>query len=73
MLRGLGGADRLYGLAGNDLLVGGRGRDRLFAGPGNDVVHAKDGMHDTIVCGAGRDLVRADRADRISRDCERGP
>ena len=73
VLRGLGGADRLYGLAGNDLLVGGRGRDRLFAGPGNDVVHAKDGMRDTIVCGAGRDLVRADRADRISRDCERGP
>ena len=61
MLRGLGGAD---------LLVGGRGPDRLLAGAGNDVVRARDGVRDRIACGPGRDLVVADRVDRIARDCE---
>jgi Ca2+-binding RTX toxin-like protein len=70
VLRGLGGADRLYGLGGNDLLFGGRGRDRLHAGPGRDVVYAADGARDTIACGAGLDVVHADRADDIDRDCE---
>jgi RTX calcium-binding nonapeptide repeat (4 copies) len=70
VLRGLGGGDRLYGLGGNDGLFAGRGRDRVFAGSGKDVVHAADGASDTIVCGAGRDLVYADRADRVARDCE---
>jgi hypothetical protein len=34
-------------------------------------VYAADGARDTIICGAGRDLVYAGRADRIARDCER--
>jgi chitodextrinase len=71
VLRGLGGADALFGFAGNDVLVGGTARDTVFAGPGNDVVHARDGARDVIVCGAGADLVYADRADRITGDCER--
>ncbi|MBA2461691.1 MAG: hypothetical protein H0V45_08020, partial [Actinobacteria bacterium] len=70
VLRGLGGADLLYGLRGNDVLLGGRGQDRLLAGAGSDVVQAKDGVRDTIACGLGRDVVYADRADRIARDCE---
>jgi chitodextrinase len=71
VLRGLGGADLLYGLGGNDVLIGGRGQDRLLAGRGSDVVHVRDGAHDTITCGAGRDLVYGDRGDHIARDCER--
>jgi chitodextrinase len=71
VLRGLGGADILYGRGGDDVLVGGRGRDRLLGGPGSDVVRANDGVRDTITCGAGRDFVHADRADRIAPDCER--
>jgi RTX calcium-binding nonapeptide repeat (4 copies) len=71
ILRGLGGADRLYGLGGADLLIGGRGRDRLFGGAGRDVLRAADGARDVITCGAGRDHVHADRADRIGPDCER--
>jgi len=70
VLRGLGGADLIYGRGGDDVLVGGRGRDRLLGGPGTDVVHANDGVRDMITCGAGRDFVYADRADRIARDCE---
>lgn len=70
VLRGLGGNDRLYGLGGDDVLFAGRGRDRVFGGPGADVMYARDGFRDTITCGAGRDLVHGDRADRIARDCE---
>jgi hypothetical protein len=70
VLRGLGGADRLYGLGGNDVLFAGRGRDRLFGGSGRDVMYTRDGARDTVSCGAGRDLVRADRLDRVARDCE---
>jgi hypothetical protein len=33
-------------------------------------VHAADGARDRIACGDGRDLVYADRADHIARDCE---
>jgi hypothetical protein len=71
VIRGLGGNDVLYGFAGDDVLSGGRGRDRLLAGLGNDVAHAADGARDMIACGPGRDLVYADRADRVGRDCER--
>jgi chitodextrinase len=71
VLRSRGGADLLYGLGGNDILVGGRGRDRLLAGPGGDVLQARDGARDTIVCGAGRDVVYVDRVDEIAGDCER--
>ena len=70
ILRGTPGPDVLRGLGGADLLVGGRGPDRLLAGAGNDVVRARDGVRDRIACGPGRDLVVADRVDRIARDCE---
>jgi hypothetical protein len=70
VLRGLGGDDRLYGLGGDEALFAGRGRDWMFGGPGTDVMYARDGSRDTITCGAGRDLVHADRADLIARDCE---
>ncbi len=70
VLRGLGGADLIHGLGGNDVLFAGRGRDRLFAGRGGDQVRARDGARDRISCGAGRDLVYADRVDRVARDCE---
>ena len=48
------------------------GRDRLFGASGGDVMYT-DGARDTGSCGAGRDLVRADRLDRVARDCERVP
>jgi uncharacterized delta-60 repeat protein len=78
-LRGLGGNDRLYGGSGNDRLFGGAGNDRLEghkgrdvldAGPGRDTIHARDKAVDTIRCGAGRDVVIADRNDKVAKDCE---
>jgi dipeptidyl aminopeptidase/acylaminoacyl peptidase len=39
--------------------------------PFNDVISADDGRRQRIVCGAGADLVYADPADAVARDCER--
>jgi hypothetical protein len=70
VLLGGNGNDKLNGGAGNDTLDGGPGVDVIAGGAGNDVIAAVDGRRDTIVCGKGRDTVRADRADVVS-GCER--
>jgi hypothetical protein len=60
------GADRLYGDAGDDRLYGGAGRDLLRGGRGNDRLNARDGRRDRVVCGRGRDVVKADPNDRLN-------
>ena len=37
--------------------------DTLDGGEGNDVFHVRDGEADNVTCGAGYDVVRADRKD----------
>jgi hypothetical protein len=46
-----------------------RAADIIVAGAGNDVIHANDGHSDRIDCGVGRDVVWADRSDRLTH-CE---
>jgi len=70
-VRGDDGNDRLYGNAGNDAIDTGKGSNRVSAGAGDDRVNAVNGRRDTITCGSGKDTVRADRGDRVSRNCER--
>ncbi len=66
-----GNDDHLLGGSGVDHLLPGDGEDIVSAGPGRDAVVASgDGRVDRIRCGTGLDLVQADRADRIARDCE---
>jgi len=43
----------------------------VFAGPGDDQIWTADGNGDVVLCGGGRDIVHADRLDRVSADCER--
>ena len=79
-LLGAGGRDSLDGQDGNDTLDGGRGddsltggpgRNRLLGGAGNDRLNARNRSRDSVACGLGkRDLLRADRSDRVS-GCER--
>jgi len=70
-LFGRGGPDRLTGLAGGDFLSGGAGRDRIDAGPGSDRISAEyDGARDSVLCGAGLDVVNADLLDDVAPDCE---
>jgi hypothetical protein len=64
------GRDRLSGGAGGDRLSGGRGTNSISAGAGNDVINSANGRPERILCGRGRDSVRADRSDTL-KDCER--
>jgi hypothetical protein len=76
-LDGSTGNDNLTGAAGRDVLTDRRGRDRFSGGSGVDRIDARDTtardrrLADRILCGAGRDVVLADRRDTVARDCER--
>jgi hypothetical protein len=65
------GNDTLKGDSGNDSITDAKGRNTIDAGSGNDRVNAVNGSRDRISCGSGRDVVRADRTDRVSKNCER--
>ncbi len=70
VLRGGAGADTILGRGGDDVILGGSGRDRIEGNDGNDQIATRDGVKDIVLCGRGRDLVIADRLDRVDRDCE---
>lgn len=69
-LSGGSGDDTIFGDAGNDRINGGSGEDTLLGGSGNDRITSRDGSRDTVVCGRGRDVVIADRKDKVAGDCE---
>src|SRR5215218_2941720 len=69
-LYGLGGNDRLDGRGANDLIDGGPGRDRIAGGGGADRIATNDGFADRVACNSARDVVTADRQDRVDADCE---
>lgn len=69
-LLGRPGDDTLMGGSGADSIVGGSGRDRIDSGSGNDRIRSRDGIRETVRCGPGRDVVTADRVDRLV-GCER--
>jgi hypothetical protein len=63
------GNDQLVGVNGPDRIVGGSGQDRLGGGPGDDTLYAGP-QDDFVLCNTGHDWVSAQRADRITSDCE---
>ena len=65
------GNDILRGDSGNDSITDAKGRNRVSGGSGNDRIRVVNGSRDRVVCGKGRDVVRADRSDRVGRSCER--
>jgi uncharacterized delta-60 repeat protein len=69
-LSGGTGDDVLKGGVGSDKLAGGGGRNSYGAGAGNDRISARNGIREVVNCGRGRDIVKADRSDRL-RGCER--
>jgi hypothetical protein len=71
-LEGDGGNNRLEGGAGSDTLIGYDGADALIGGDGDDTTFSADGVADTVDCGPGNDLVRADARDS-QIDCEGVP
>lgn len=62
---------RVRGTRSMDVLRGRGGRDCLAAGAGADRLAVRGRGPDRVSCGGGRDVVRADRGDRIAPDCER--
>lgn len=62
--------NRLSGGDGDDRITGGLGADVLDGGTGNDTILARDGVADTVTCGAGVDVVDADPIDVLAADCE---
>jgi Ca2+-binding RTX toxin-like protein len=78
-LSGGSGADRIEGGMGDDLISGGPGNDAIGGGQGHNVIRTGSGddrissandVSEVVDCGPGRDLVRADRSDRLI-GCER--
>jgi Ca2+-binding RTX toxin-like protein len=70
-LVGGAGNDRLVGGPGADVLKGGSGTDTFVGGRGNDVIRARDHVRgERINCGAGRDIVYANKGDIVARNCE---
>jgi Ca2+-binding RTX toxin-like protein len=65
--------NRLDGGAGEDYLDGAGGAgDAVIGGSAIDVLRLRDnGRRDEARCGSGSDFVIADRADRVSGNCER--
>jgi hypothetical protein len=66
----VGSAAVIRGTPRADLLRGGPRSDRIDAKGGNDRIKVDGGRRDTVRCGRGVDLVNADAADRVARDCE---
>lgn len=64
------GDDAIDAGPGADVIAGGGGSDRVAAGPGNDRIFAQDRKRDRLRCGAGIDLIMADRGDQVATDCE---
>jgi len=70
-IRGTKQGELIPGTIRADLIIPGPGRDVVDARQGDDrIVLQYDGAVDTVACGAGRDIVNADLADRVERDCE---
>lgn len=79
ILGGLG-KDKIHGGPGDDTLFDGAGEmgfdgsvDRLRGGPGDDVILVAGGgsAQDVVSCGGGRDVVEADKGDKVADNCER--
>jgi Ca2+-binding RTX toxin-like protein len=68
-LTGSAAANVLEGRGGNDGLAGAGGRDALDGGEGDDALSARDGIEESLQCGAGTDSAVGDQIDALS-DCE---
>ncbi len=64
---------RYFGTTGPDVIRARRAfAEYVSSSRGDDRINVSgDAFRDRVRCGAGRDRVRADRRDRVARDCER--
>jgi hypothetical protein len=65
IIRAGSGSDIVIGGPGQQFVELGRGQDFASTGPGKDGISAFDHTKDRVLCGAGRDFVGRDRADKV--------
>jgi Ca2+-binding RTX toxin-like protein len=63
--------DDIVGTAGDDVIKPRAGDDGIRALAGNDVIDVRGGDKDRVNCGGGIDLVKGDKRDKFSKNCER--
>ena len=64
--------NELRGGSGNDSIVAGAAEDRVEGNEGDDTIDTRDGVYDSVDCGAGNDTVFADLGD-FTENCEVAP
>jgi Ca2+-binding RTX toxin-like protein len=64
------GDDEIDAGPGDDLVEAGLGVDTVAGGDGDDDLRVRDGVADSVRCGAGSDRVDADTLDDVALDCE---
>ena len=63
-------ADDITGTAGNDLIRPRAGNDAVRALAGDDRIDVRGGGKDRVNCGGGVDSVKADKRDKLAKNCE---
>jgi Ca2+-binding RTX toxin-like protein len=67
---GSDGRDQIAGTAGNDVIKPRAGNDPVSARAGNDKIDVRGGGKDRVNCGGGDDSVKADKRDKVTKNCE---
>jgi hypothetical protein len=63
--------DDIVGTLGDDVIKARAGDDGVRALAGNDVIDVRGGDADRVNCGGGVDLVKGDKRDKFTKNCER--
>ncbi len=63
--------DNMLGTAGDDRFKPRGGNDRIRAKGGDDRIDVRGGGKDRVNCGGGTDSVKADKRDKIAKNCEK--
>jgi Ca2+-binding RTX toxin-like protein len=62
--------DEITGTAGNDQIKPRAGNDLVRALAGDDRIDVRGGGKDRVNCGGGTDSVKADKRDKLAKNCE---
>jgi hypothetical protein len=64
-------SDSITGTAGDDRIKPRAGNDAVRALAGDDAINVRGGGKDRVNCGGGTDSVKADKRDKLAKNCER--
>ena len=70
LIVGSDGDDDITGTSGNDQIKPRAGSDKVRAMAGDDRIDVRGGGKDRVNCGGGADSVKADKRDKLAKNCE---